>query len=88
MRKKGVLLSLIETMNFIHKKKCTDLEIPVLFGTFYDCLNIAFMSSDGRKFDEISLKFFSEDTSEGSFPSARWAPENEIDGLFLFGNFG
>ena len=88
MRKKGVLLGLIETMNFIHKKKCTDFKIPVLFSTFYDCLDVALMSSDSRKFDEIGCKFLSEDTSEGGFPSTRWAPENEVDGLFLFGNFG
>ena len=87
MGEEGVLLSFIETVNFVDKKNGADFEIPVGFGALYDFFDIAFFGGDSGDFNEVGVEFACENASEGGFAGAGWSPENEIDWLALFNDF-
>ena len=61
MGEKSILLSLVETVDFVDEEDCADLEIPVLFGALDDDFDIFFTGSDGGDFDKVSLKLACED---------------------------
>ena len=88
MGEEGVLLSFIETVDFVDKKNGADFEIPVGFGALNYGFNITFLGGDGGDFDKVGIEFVSENASKGGFTCAWWSPENEIDRLALFDDFG
>lgn len=85
---KSVLLSFVETVNFVHKKDGADFEIPVGFSALNYGFNVTFFGGNGGDFDEVGIELVSEDAGESGFASTRRAPENEIDRFAFFDDFG
>ncbi len=88
MGQKSVLLSFVETVDFIYEKDGADFEIPVGFGALNYGFDVTFLGGNGGDFDEVGIEFVSENAGESGFTSTGWAPENEIDWLAFFDDFG
>ncbi len=88
MGKEGILLGFVETVNFIDKEDGASLEVPVLAGALDDRFDIFLAGSDGGDFDKVGFELMREDASEGGLAGAWWPPEDEVDGLAFFDNFG
>ena len=88
MRQESVLLSFVETVDFIHEEYGASTEIPVGLGALDNCFDVFLASGDGGDFDEVGFEFVGKDAGESGLAGAGRTPKNKIDGFALSDDFG
>src|SRR5262252_3990699 len=76
MGKKGVLLRLVETMNFVDKDDRAGAVLTCAVGVRHDLLDFLDPGKHRREFDELGLSNTCDDLRQGCFTGARRTPEN------------
>ena len=75
-RKEGVLLGLVETVDFVHEDDGAHAVGPVFLGLEHDLADFLNAAGDGGKIDEGGLRLQGDDPGEGRFPDPGRAPED------------
>src|SRR5277367_3676474 len=76
MGEKGILLRLVEAMNFIDENDGSGAVLASAVGVAHDLLDLLDPDHHGGKSDEIGLGDAGDDLSESGLARARWSPED------------
>ena len=85
MRKERILLSFVETVDFIHEQeRAASVDVSLMLGLLHDRFDLFDAGNDGAEGDEVRFTTMRDDASEGGLAGARGTPQNQrADGVFF-----
>ncbi len=88
MREEGVLLGLVETVDFVDEQDCLPSVVFLLPTRFSnDFPNLFHTRKHGTEVDEMAIRGFGHDPGNCGFSGSRGAPEYHRKNLALFSRF-
>ena len=81
--KEGVLLGLVEAMDFVDEEDGAPAELTHPFGAGHDLLDFANAARDGAEIDELGLREVGDDIRKGCLADAGRPPEDHRGNLVL-----
>src|SRR5215475_3913835 len=84
MRKKRVLLGLVETMNFVDENNRAGAILPRALGVGHHLFDFLDARQHGRELDEVGLGHARDDLGELGLAGPRWPPENQGTWIIAF----
>jgi hypothetical protein len=82
-----ILLSFVESVDFVDEQDCAELQVPVLSGVLDYAFNIFLPACHGRKLGKLSVDLLGDYTGQCRLACAGRTPEYQTDRLLILNDF-